>query len=303
MLFLEIKKCYNRYMNENNIRKANQRILTLLSVYLNYNDDAIKKDKVKEIEDIGVDEEYAVSTLLAGYLGLDIIDNIDDKYLFDEYIQKMLIKQDIDKYIKNQYYQNIKLKPCKYFSWEIKKDKYYPYQLFVCDDIKKYVNGKIVPQIGYFNEEYSYYAIYQNKRLWMSITPNEINTMQRDIEDAFGDVCTFGLGMGYFAYMCAIKDNVKSVCIVEKDKDVIELFKECILPYFEENAKKKIEIIEDDAFLYAKKNIKKDFIFVDLWHDVSDGKDMYIKMKEIEKKCNNETIWRYWIEKTIKIYL
>ena len=29
---------------------------------------------------------------------------------------------------------------------------------------------------------------------------------------------------------------------------------------------------------------KYDFVFTDLWHDVSDGIDMYLKMKEYEKQ-------------------
>ena len=45
-----------------------------------------------------------------------------------------------------------------------------------------------------------------------------------------------------------------------------------------------------------------DFVFTDLWHDVSDGKDMYLKMKEYEKRSPN-TIFSYWIEKSILCYL
>ena len=47
---------------------------------------------------------------------------------------------------------------------------------------------------------------------------------------------------------------------------------------------------------------KYDFVFTDLWHDVSDGIDMYLKMKQYEKQSPNTT-FSYWIEKSILCYL
>ena len=83
----------------------------------------------------------------------------------------------------------------------------------------------------------------------MLITPNEINTMQPVIDNVSGNVVTFGLGLGYFAYMCSIKNNVNGITIVEKDKNVIELFEKYILPQFE--YKDKIKIVNSDAFDFA----------------------------------------------------
>lgn len=45
-----------------------------------------------------------------------------------------------------------------------------------------------------------------------------------------------------------------------------------------------------------------DFVFTDLWHDVSDGIDMYLKMKKYEAQ-NPNTVFAYWIEKSICCYL
>ena len=47
---------------------------------------------------------------------------------------------------------------------------------------------------------------------------------------------------------------------------------------------------------------KYDFVFTDLWHDVSDGIDMYLKMKEYEKQ-SPDSVFTYWIEKSILCYL
>ena len=45
-------------------------------------------------------------------------------------------------------------------------------------------------------------------------------------------------------------------------------------------------------------NEKFDHAFVDLWHDASDGVELYIKMKKLEAK-NSKTEFSYWIEKTL----
>lgn len=38
---------------------------------------------------------------------------------------------------------------------------------------------------------------------------------------------------------------------------------------------------------------KYDFVFTDLWHDVSDGIDMYIKMKKYEKQLDFRWLTTY----------
>lgn len=285
-----------------NYNKYNQRLLNILSIYLNDFSNLIKKEEVEEIKKIGLDEEMAVKILFASYLGLDINDNEEDKELYHEYFDEMLKKDDENNYINNPYYHNISLTSSKFENWEIKKDKYEAYQMFVRDDMIKDFKGKIIPQIGYFNKDFYFDAIYQDDRLWMSISPNEINSMKKDIEDAFGNVVTLGLGMGYFAYMVALKENVEKVIVVEKDINVIKLFKAQILPKFSKDVQDKITIINEDAYEYLKHLQDIDYVFVDIYHDVSDGKEVYNKISKIEKQYPN-VIFRYWIAKTIKLYL
>ena len=285
-----------------NYNKYNQRLLNILSIYLNDFSNLIKKEEVEEIKKIVLDEEMAVKILFASYLGLDINDNEEDKELYHEYFDEMLKKDDENNYINNPYYHNIFLTSSKFENWKIKKDKYEAYQMFVRDDMIKDFKGKIIPQIGYFNKDFYFDAIYQDDRLWMSISPNEINSMKKDIEDAFGNVVTLGLGMGYFAYMVALKENVEKVIVVEKDINVIKLFKAQILPKFSEDVQDKITIINEDAYEYLKHLQDIDYVFVDIYHDVSDGKEVYSKISKIEKQYPN-VIFRYWIAKTIKLYL
>jgi spermidine synthase len=108
-----------------------------------------------------------------------------------------------------------------------------------------------------------------------------------------------GLGLGYYAYMVSEKEDAKSVTVVEVNEDVINLFKQYILPQFKHA--EKINIVKGDAFEFAQKHIipgQFDFVFTDLWHDVSDGIDLYLKMKKYEAQ-SPETVFTYWIEKSI----
>lgn len=120
---------------------------------------------------------------------------------------------------------------------------------------------------------------------------------------ATGCVVTFGLGLGYYAYMVSEKSAVESVTIVEKDSVVISLFKTYILPQFP--GKQKVTIIQADAFEYAIHQMpvrKYNYAFVDLWHDVLDGYPLYLEMKKMES-LSPETTFLYWIEDSLLSYI
>ena len=139
----------------------------------------------------------------------------------------------------------------------------------------------------------------ENNHEWMAIKPNEIETMRSAIELVEGQVVTLGLGMGYFPYMILLKDNVSNITIVEHDKEVIRLFEQVILLKFE--YKEKIKIISADAFEFAENELPSmvfNYAFVDLWHEVSDGLELYLKMKKLEY-LSSQTKFAYWIEDSL----
>ena len=285
-------------MSKEKINKYNNDILSLLSVYLNEYDNIISASDIKKVMKAGVDETRAFSLLLESYMRLDL-----DPEFVDLYFPNMIKLLDTEEYTNNDYYKNIKFSKVNNRDWKLSYDKYVPYQGFVYTDFKYEDDGRVIPQIGFFNKVFKYPAIYQKDRLWMSITPNEIETMKEPINEAKGHVLTFGLGMGYFAYMTSNKDEVETVTIVEKDSNVIELFKKVILPQFKN--RDKITIVEADAFEYMEsifENTKCDYVFTDIYHDVSDAIEVYNKMKVYENKYKN-TKFKYWIENTIKAYI
>lgn len=282
----------------NKINEDNYKLLKYLHNYLFYYDRCIKKEMIDDLLKYDLDEEYAFYLLLVGLLDLDIEDK-EQKYFLDNYLLKSIKKLDKEEYINNPYYKNIKFNNVKINNWTLKKNKYSKYQGFVYDDFIIDKDYKEVVSLGFFNEEFSYLHVLENDLEWMSITPNEINTMKEPINNAKGKVLTFGLGLGYYAYMVSLKEEVESVTIIERDQNVIKLFNEYILPQFE--YKDKIKIINIDAFKYMNKVNEYDYLFIDLWRDVSDGLDLYLKFKKYEDKINIKV--DYWIEKSILSYL
>lgn len=129
--------------------------------------------------------------------------------------------------------------------------------------------------------------------------PNEIETMREPIANSHGRVLTLGLGLGYFAFHAIQKGEVQHLTVVERDRDVIDLFRSVLLPQFP-NAEK-LEIVQADAFDFLKDPktlLQYDSVFADLWHDPSDGLDLYIRLRKIETKVKADKI-DYWIEPTL----
>ena len=216
-----------------------------------------------------------------------------------EYLSKGVRHLDPHEYLENPYMKNIKIPQTKEGEWNLGYQSYEPYEGFIYRDIECVGDYVEVPQIGFFSEKFTFPTVFENGREWMAIKPNEIETMRLAIENAQGRVLVYGLGMGYFAYMVSRKNDVDSVCIVERDQSVIDLFEKYILSQF--SNKDKISLVKCDAFEYAENEMKNrnfDYVFTDLWHDVSDGVDLYVKMKKYEALCPNSR-FEYWIEKSI----
>lgn len=285
------------------IASDNAKVLALLSYYLNHAPDLIDQSEIEEIVACGVSYEYAFAAILTAALGLDISERAEDKELFNHYFSRMFHKLDASEYQSNPYYKNIKIPAIQIGNSELKYEQYKPFEGFVCNDIIRTEEGRQIPQLGFFDKEFEYPAVLENGRIWMTITPNEIETMRDAVDQAFGNVLTYGLGLGYYAYMISEKENVDRVTVVEMNEDVIRLFTKYILPQF--NHAHKIHIVHADAYEFAKQYMPAgnyDLVFTDLWHDVSDGMDMYLNMKQYEQE-NPDTKFMYWIEKSIQCYL
>ena len=175
-------------------------------------------------------EEQAFYHLFIHNIDIDIND-ID---IIKQYCLKGFRKLDSTKYRSNDYFKNIHINKIRSRNWEIKSEQYLPHEGFIYDDLSVEEDNYFLEifKLGFFDEEFSYLAVSESNVNWMSVTPNEIETMQSSIDLVKGKEVTFGLGLGYFAYMASLKDDVKSITIIEKDKDIISLFNQYIFLNF-----------------------------------------------------------------------
>lgn len=286
------------------IKANNNLVFDRLSLLLNNQPDFINAEMVSDLtENFGLTVKDAFSFLLCAAMGLDT-ENQEDKEIWEQYSPYMVHHLDKNDFESDKYYRKIRIKNGKKVGeWELREETLAPFSAFVCNDPLTLPDGRIIPQIGFFDSEFKFLSVLQKGREWMTLMPNELVTQKAPIERATGKVCTYGLGLGYFAFMCAEKDDVESVTVVERDESVITLFNDLLLPLFPN--KEKIEIVCADAFEFAAKEAPKrnfNYIFADIWHDPTDGVEAYLKFKLYEHLCPN-TIFDYWIEKTLKLYI
>ena len=279
----------------------NERFLKILSAYLNLYEKIVDEKAVKAVAKTGVGEERAFCYVLAESLG---VDTVKERGFFENYFIPSVKKLDVCDYYSDPYYKYVSFSERSLGDMTLKYMTCAPYQGFVRDDFSYFPDGRVVPMIGFFDQQYRYPAVLQGGREWMTLLPNEINSQKRYVDEAFGKVLTYGLGLGYYVLMTAIKDNVDKVTVVDIDKNVIELFKNNILPQFPPEAAKKVSVVCADALSFGKtlKTGDHDYIYADIWHDAGDGVELYKKLKENEKYCPTAK-YGYWIEQTMKYYM
>lgn len=299
MKFNADKELMNYLEELENINELNLSISDLLFSLLG-NKEIINK---KEIDVLLSKTNYSSKELLLGkvidYLDIDLSIE-DNQEIFDNYIAGAISELDPKEYTSNPYYQNIKIEDIKDGDFELIYDHYQAYEIFPCLDMDKETNYIEVNSMGYFKDEFPFIALNHKGVTWMSITPNEIETMKKAINTVKGEVLVFGLGLGYFTYMALLKSDVKKVMVIEKDKKIINLFKKHLLPQFPHN--EKLEIVNDDALNYLDKQLNADYAFIDLWHDPTDGIELFIKFKKSEAK-QNRCKFLYWLESSFYLYL
>ena len=283
------------------IRRYNNDLTRLFSLYLNVMPKAIDNETVTDLaSDCGITRAEAYAHLLAAMAGLDPTGK--DRHFFRYWLAPAIRELDTRNYTEDAYFKSIRIPTDTKGAWLLRMQHLSPLEAFVCNDFFVTPDRRMIPQIGFFNEEYPYPAILEGGREWMTLLPNEMVTTYPAINAAHGRVLTFGLGLGYFAYHAAEKENVTSVTVVDLSPDVIDLFRTHILPQFPH--KKKITLVCKDAFAFADSDMAGnfDFVFADIWHDAGDGKELYLKMKQYEKK-HPDIEFTYWLEDTIKCYL
>ena len=283
------------------IHEANERVLTLMSEYLCFTPTAIQPDDVISLAaDCAIPLNEAYMALLAAHCGLDTT-KPEDAQLYRAYFPQMVREESPVTYLSDAYMQAVRPRSGASGAIDLVQETVQPMELFVADDFRTDAQGRIFPQLGWFSGEFSFPAIREDGRVWMTVTPNEINTIQPAVRKSHGKVLTYGLGLGYYAFHALLKPDVTSVTVVERNPQVTEVFRRLLLPFFPRQ--EALRIIQADAFDYTEHIAPAegyDVVFTDLWHDVADGLPLYRRMKALETPGPR---YLYWIEQTLRCYM
>ena len=277
--------------------ELNFKLTRLYANYLEYYNEVINSNMMKALCGDGeIDEKDGLVAILCQIFGLDLDGTQDDRILIREYLTPSVRIMDAEKYRNNPYYKNISIPNVKEGRWELKRESYPAYRGVIADDMIITDSFREIPPLGFFKEEFEFPAVLEDGNEWMTLTPVDLDTSDEAIERAHGKVVTFGLGLGYYAYMVSEKESVDSITVVEKSRDVISLFEKYVLPQF--SHPEKVRVVNADAFEYAERVMPTegfDVAFVDTWRDASDGAPMYERMKRLEH-LSPDTEFLYWIE-------
>lgn len=258
------------------------------SINQNIIDEILKENKNYSLDNAYCSAFYSIMGIEDDDIELESLNENNNLSSFTMLNSKDFENNDFYKFIKEEIEDN--LSSTKY---HLKWNYYQPYEGLLYDDIKLN-NLYEINKVGYFVDRFDYLNLLENNQVWMNITPFEINTMKKSIDKAKGKVLTFGLGLGYFAYMVSNKEEVESITIVEKDKNIIYFIFKNIISKFKN--KNKIKIINDDIYNYSPEKLKEyNFIFVDTYRQADDGLKFYFDLYSTFKNTNCD----FWIEDSI----
>ncbi|NLY46930.1 MAG: hypothetical protein GX053_13225, partial [Tissierella sp.] len=136
------------------------------------------------------------------------------------------LKYDVKRLTENPYYKNIKLE-------DVKTDTVWHENAMIKKRTLMSMNfhkpvGKYLfhyHPLGYFDTDVNMPVLKEGKnKVWMSPAISEIDSMSDGYEKGQGNCLTLGLGIAVLPYLWLLKNEVKSVTIVEVNKDVFDLF-------------------------------------------------------------------------------
>ena len=171
--------------------------------------------------------------------------------------------------------------------WEMIIPEYRPaeqgeYSLFQGDDypfLRGYYNGLKGPVRNW--------VLTEKGKVWMSVTPMELESQAIHVAAATGQVLVYGLGMGVAAYNMALKEDVERVTVIERSNEVIDM----ILHNSDVGEMDKITIAPGDAFDYE--SVKEyDFAYADIWRRLGSGRSVG-NMKELSRNVRAK-LWGFW---------
>lgn len=134
----------------------------------------------------------------------------------------------------------------------------------------------------------------------MSDTKFELSSNRRFLYHSNGDVLVAGMGIGMVIVPLLHRDDVRSITIVEREQDVIDL----VLPHIKKmDNENKIRIIRSDIFDLHLPDRKFDTIYFDIWDkstlsNLSEINDLRIRFagNMVDRRLNPSAWMGAWME-------
>ncbi|MGL5148986.1 MAG: rRNA adenine N-6-methyltransferase family protein [Clostridium sp.] len=159
----------------------------------------------------------------------------------------------------------------------ISSNKIGSYSILKRDGLQGIIKGYLYEKEDEYNVEIP--ELWGEERVWMRLSPLEIEGSYQFIKLSEGKVGVVGLGLGYVVQELAKKSSVKEIIVYEISKDVIDLYNK----NFKKNPK--IKILNQDAFKAEKESF--DWFYVDIYEykltdKVVEDYKIFMELHEIE---------------------
>ncbi len=258
--------------------------------------------KLLSLTDEGIyDGDFEKYFVINNFVNSTRIKELGDKEYIKAFFQnsKKFTKRDFDT---NKYLKAIKKVPTVQIGNLTLTECEYSRGEFFQYDYPDFTKPFVVPKIGFCTDNVSFPTLYEGVMPWMSICPSEIYSMQSQMDSAFGNVLVLGLGLGYYPFIIANSEKVKSITIVEINPTIIEIFNKYLFPHFSNKDKIKIVCLDAIKYLDTVTPTDYDYCFCDIWESQIDGAKFYKLIKPYESILPN-TKFTYWIEDQIKYHI
>ena len=149
--------------------------------------------------------------------------------------------------------------------------------------IRGYFRGLVQP-------EHRNYILLKEGQTRMSLTPMELESMAPYVAAAHGHVVVVGAGMGVYLYNVLEKPEVTEVTLSEKDEVVREMLDDMGLGT--DLYPDKLSVIHKDALEIQQLSEEVDFLYVDIWELLMDGRAL-AETSQIWKAIQSKEV-AYW---------
>jgi hypothetical protein len=106
------------------------------------------------------------------------------------------------------------------------------------------------------------YLLMRDNRVWMSLSPVEIESLAPHVAHMQGHVVIAGLGMGLALYNALLRPAVRQVTVLELDSEVITLFAAIMRPDMAGSGRFSIEQVDARDWRTTE---SVDFLYADIW--------------------------------------